>query len=101
MQKIESDSIDVEIKNFFFLLRRGFSYAYSPILNGVEKNSYKINVILSKFNEFISRRLITYVFEKLIKETIDSVLKSCENSSDYLLSLEHFYIECKSLLRDC
>jgi len=29
LQKIDSGSIEAEVKNFFFLLRRGFNYAYS------------------------------------------------------------------------
>jgi hypothetical protein len=58
--------VDTEIKNLFFLLKRGFNYAFSSVLNGVEKNSYKISNILTKHNEFISRKLVVFVFEKIV-----------------------------------
>ncbi len=54
--------IESEVKNLFFLLKRGLHYAFSDFIGGNEKNSYKISSILSKHSEFISRRLVTYVF---------------------------------------
>ena len=34
LQRIEKDMIVAEVQNFFFLLRRGFVYAFSPVLSG-------------------------------------------------------------------
>ena len=66
MVKVESESIDTEIKNMFFLLKRGFNYAFSSSIGSMDKNSYKISNILAKHQELISRRLITFVFEKIV-----------------------------------
>lgn len=59
--KIEAELIETEIKNMFFLLKRGFNFAFAAVLNGNEKNGYKINAILVRHQDFISRRLISFV----------------------------------------
>jgi hypothetical protein len=61
LQRIETGSIEAEIKNFFFLLRRGFHFAYSESLAG-ERNGHRIGLILAKYGEFISRRLVAYAY---------------------------------------
>ena len=62
MTRVEEANIDLEIKNFFFLIKRGFTYAFAPYLGGTEKNHYRLGLVLGQYSEFISRKLIGYVF---------------------------------------
>jgi hypothetical protein len=66
LQRIEREMIVAEVQNFFFLLRRGFSYAFSAVINGNEKNGYKATLILPKHADLISRRLVSFVFERIV-----------------------------------
>ncbi len=61
------NSGESEIKNFFFLLERGFCNAFNLKSDEAhEKSHYEIYQTLGQYSDTISRRLINYAFEKLV-----------------------------------
>jgi hypothetical protein len=66
------NSGDSEIKNFFFLLERGFHNAFNlkpgnETKSFSDKGQYEVYGALGQYGDIISRKLISYVFEKLVQ----------------------------------
>lgn len=50
----------------FFLIERGFNSAFIAKDNIGEINPYEIYSLMGEYSDTISRRLVTYVFEKIV-----------------------------------